>query len=244
MRFAQIIWKTYKIYSWAWCGRWRTDNPVYLAAHSWRFVVLKNLGGFNPEAQIDPRSTCCCWRWIMLPDTRGALSSGINAARQIEIKSAIGHDMHSVILGFFLALFSNQVKADGSAHEYTFNSIDGEPYPFPAIRESSRCEYGIQMWFHGIWRTSILMGLVIKGWLLSVYHQMTSLVRTGSKEQIKGFVQSISMWTFQWRQKLSLKAMMRTHFINGPKMLRVAQCGISINTSSRQTVKWLEGIHR
>ena len=54
--------------------------------------------------------------------------------------------MRSVILGFFLALFSNQVKADGSAHEYTFNSIDGEPMPFFS---SPRCEYGIQMWFYG-----------------------------------------------------------------------------------------------
>ena len=42
--------------------------------------------------------------------------------------------MRSVILGFFLALFSNQVKADGSAHEYTFNSIDGEPMPFSSYK--------------------------------------------------------------------------------------------------------------
>ena len=63
------------------------DNPVYLAAHSWRYCRLETSAGLTPVAQIDPRSALAvAGDWIMLPDTHGALSSGINAARQIEIK--------------------------------------------------------------------------------------------------------------------------------------------------------------
>ena len=63
------------------------DNPVYLAAHSWRYCRLETSAGLTPLAQIDARSALAvAGDWIMLPDTHGALSSGIHAARQIEIK--------------------------------------------------------------------------------------------------------------------------------------------------------------
>ena len=63
------------------------DNPVYLAAHSWRYCRLETSAGLTPVAQIDPRSALAvAGDWIMLPDTHGALSSGIHAARQIDIK--------------------------------------------------------------------------------------------------------------------------------------------------------------
>ena len=62
-------------------------KPAYLAAHSWRYCRLENPAGLSPEAQIDSTSTLAvAGDWIMLPDTHGALSSGINAARQIETK--------------------------------------------------------------------------------------------------------------------------------------------------------------
>ena len=62
-------------------------EPAYLAAHSWRYCRLENPAGLSPEAQIDSTSTLAvAGDWIMLPDTHGALSSGINAARQIETK--------------------------------------------------------------------------------------------------------------------------------------------------------------
>ena len=62
-------------------------NPAYLAAHSWRYCRLENPAGLSPETQIDATSTLAvAGDWIMLPDTHGALSSGINAARQIETK--------------------------------------------------------------------------------------------------------------------------------------------------------------
>ena len=62
-------------------------KPAYLAAHSWRYCRLENPAGLSPETQIDATSTLAvAGDWIMLPDTHGALSSGINAARQIETK--------------------------------------------------------------------------------------------------------------------------------------------------------------
>ena len=62
-------------------------KPAYLAAHSWRYCRLENPAGLSPETQLDATSTLAvAGDWIMLPDTHGALSSGINAARQIETK--------------------------------------------------------------------------------------------------------------------------------------------------------------
>ena len=62
-------------------------KPAYLAAHSWRYCRLENPAGLSPETQIDATSTLAvAGDWIMLLDTHGALSSGINAARQIETK--------------------------------------------------------------------------------------------------------------------------------------------------------------
>ena len=63
------------------------NNPAYLAAHSWRYARLETSAGLSPEAQIDTTSALAvAGDWIMLPDTHGALTSGIEAARQIETK--------------------------------------------------------------------------------------------------------------------------------------------------------------
>lgn len=100
--------------------------------------------------------------------------------------------MRSVILGFFLALFSNQVKADGSAHEYTFNSIDGEPMPFSSykgkallvVNTASKCGFtGQYDGLQSLWENYRDKGLVVVG----VPSNDFAGQEPGSKEQIKEF---------------------------------------------------------
>ena len=101
--------------------------------------------------------------------------------------------MRSVILGFFLALFSNQVKADGSAHEYTFNSIDGEPMPFSSykgkallvVNTASKCGFtGQYDGLQSLWENYKDKGLVVVG----VPSNDFAGQEPGSKEQIKEFL--------------------------------------------------------
>ena len=100
--------------------------------------------------------------------------------------------MRSVILSFFLALFSNQVKADGSAHEYTFNSIDGEPMPFSSykgkallvVNTASKCGFtGQYNGLQSLWENYKDKGLVVVG----VPSNDFAGQEPGSKEQIKEF---------------------------------------------------------
>ena len=80
--------------------------------------------------------------------------------------------MRSVILGFFLALFSNQVKAEGSAHDYTFSNIDGDSMPFSnykgkallVVNTASKCGFtGQYDGLQSLWESYQDRGLVVVG---------------------------------------------------------------------------------
>ena len=98
--------------------------------------------------------------------------------------------MRSVILGFFLALFSNQVKAEGSAHDYTFSNIDGDPMPFSnykgkallVVNTASKCGFtGQYDGLQSLWESYQDRGLVVVG----VPSNDFGSQEPGSKEEIK-----------------------------------------------------------
>lgn len=100
--------------------------------------------------------------------------------------------MRLLILGFFLALFSNPVKAEGSAHDFSFSSIDGEPMPFSkykgkallVVNTASKCGFTPQYeGLQSLWENYRGKGLVVIG----VPSNDFAGQEPGTEEEIKEF---------------------------------------------------------
>ena len=118
--------------------------------------------------------------------------------------------MRSVILGFFLALFSNQVKAEGSAHDYTFSNIDGEPMPFSnykgkallVVNTASKCGFtGQYDGLQSLWESYKDKGLVVVGVPSNDFGRQ----EPGSKEEIKEFCEVNFNVNFPMTSKVVVK---------------------------------------